>query len=332
MEEPLISVIVPIYNTAAYLARAVESIRAQTHKNLEIILINDGSTDSSGQVCNDFAKKDSRVKVIHQNNAGVSAARNAGLDAASGQWVGFVDSDDYINAEMFEKLLKAAAGNGKDISVCGYTKIHLDGSVETQAHYNLPASLSKEDALEQVLRPNVFEGFTWNKLFKRSLLEKHKNIRFDLSLHICEDLLFVVRLLLCSEGVSYVPQPLYNYCLHESGAVCSLNEKRETCLAARLKVLELVEPVSPRLSDYVKFGYANSALSLLYTVGQKGEHRPGGAKFLKNETFRFFTTYFFSGSVNIKMKIRAVLILISPKFSAWAWGIIKKRTNITWYS
>ena len=102
---PLISVIVPVYNVAEYLSRCVDSILAQSYENLQIILVDDGSTDDSGKICEEYAKKDARIQVIHQNNGGLSSARNAGLDLASGEYIGFVDSDDWIEPEMYAEML-----------------------------------------------------------------------------------------------------------------------------------------------------------------------------------------------------------------------------------
>ncbi len=115
----LISVIVPVYNVEKYLRRCVDSILAQTYTNLEIILVDDGSPDNCGKICDEYAKKDSRIKVIHQKNGGLSAARNAGLDIATGDYIGFVDSDDYISPEMYEKLLNILKESNSDLSVCG---------------------------------------------------------------------------------------------------------------------------------------------------------------------------------------------------------------------
>ena len=115
---PLITVIVPVYNVEKYLTRCVDSIINQTYKNLEIILVDDGSTDSSPAICDNYAKKDSRINVIHKQNNGASSARNAALDIASGDYIGFVDSDDYINRDMYASLFDSIVDSGSDMAIC----------------------------------------------------------------------------------------------------------------------------------------------------------------------------------------------------------------------
>lgn len=183
MDDVLISVIVPIFNTEVYLHRVVESIIAQTYRNLEIILVNDGSTDASGQTCDGLAQKDARIKVIHQKNAGVSAARNAGLEAASGEWVGFVDSDDWVEPDMYAKLVRVAIDNEKPIAVCGYTKHHLDGQVERRTLESLPGRITSNEAIGHILSGRYYEGFMVNKLFKRRLFNDKTPAYFDRKLH-----------------------------------------------------------------------------------------------------------------------------------------------------
>ena len=117
-KKPLISVIVPVYNVESYLKVCVDSILAQTYENLEIILVDDGSKDSSGKMCDEYAEKDARIKVVHKKNGGVSSARNKGLDVASGEYIGFVDSDDSTKPNMFEILYKNMVTSDADVSVC----------------------------------------------------------------------------------------------------------------------------------------------------------------------------------------------------------------------
>ena len=120
---PKISVIVPVYNVEKYLRKCIESILNQTFREFELILVDDGSTDSSGKICDEYALKDSRIKVIHKENGGASSARNAGLDVAKGEYIGFVDSDDWIEMDMYGELYRLIKENNTDISVCGINNI-----------------------------------------------------------------------------------------------------------------------------------------------------------------------------------------------------------------
>lgn len=127
LDNVLISVIVPVYKVEQYLEKCVNSITAQTYSNLEIILVDDGSPDKCGDICDSLAEKDKRIKVIHKMNGGLSSARNAGIDIATGQYIGFVDSDDFIEPEMYEKLLKLIKQEGTKLAVCAVNYVYEDG-------------------------------------------------------------------------------------------------------------------------------------------------------------------------------------------------------------
>ena len=126
--DKLISIIIPVYNVSKYLDKCVKSILLQTYSNLEIILVNDGSTDGSGVLCDELKKTDKRICVIHKPNGGLSDARNAGLDIATGDYIGFVDSDDYVEPDMFQILLENAMKYDADVSGCRYAEVYEDGN------------------------------------------------------------------------------------------------------------------------------------------------------------------------------------------------------------
>lgn len=195
----MISVIVPVYNTEKYLDRCIQSILAQTYTDLELLLIDDGSTDSSGAICDKYAEQDSRVRVFHKANGGVSSARNIGLDNAKGEWIGWVDSDDYIDEDMYEQLYNAAMSKNVDIAYCNY-RTELFSS-------NMPSdSLSKGDFFNQYLYvPTTSLCIT---LAKKSL---YNNIRFNEKANLGEDLLISSKLYYFSKSRILVPKALYFY-------------------------------------------------------------------------------------------------------------------------
>lgn len=168
----LISVIVPVYNVESYLEKCIESIQNQSYKSLEIILVNDGSTDSSGDICDKYAACDKRIRVIHQKNGGISSARNTGLEVANGDYIAFVDSDDYIEPKMYEDLLNFLKEYNLDIIDCGSFR-DKNGMITGGCNDGQIEIYEKDDAL----RLAMHDGFTsvWNKLYKRDIVI---NIRF----------------------------------------------------------------------------------------------------------------------------------------------------------
>lgn len=163
----LISVIVPVYNVESYLEKCIESIQNQSYKSLEIILVNDGSTDSSGDICDKYAACDKRIRVIHQKNGGISSARNTGLEVANGDYIAFVDSDDYIDFKMYEDLLNILKEYNLDIIDCGSFR-DKNGMITGGCNDGQIEIYEKDDAL----RLAMHDGFTsvWNKLYKRDIV------------------------------------------------------------------------------------------------------------------------------------------------------------------
>ncbi|OUQ56650.1 hypothetical protein B5E58_10520 [Tyzzerella sp. An114] len=189
MEEYKISVIVPVYKVEEYLNKCVDSIINQTYKNLEIILVDDGSPDSCGKICDEYAKKDSRIKVIHKENGGVSSARNAGLDVATGDYIGFVDSDDWIEPNMYEFLIKKCLYYNTDIARCEFIDEYdfniSDKNISLNENYYIIEN--SDNIIIDIIKGSWSEGVLCNKLYKSSLL---RNIRLKNDLKYCEDLLF----------------------------------------------------------------------------------------------------------------------------------------------
>ena len=214
MNGPLISVIIPAYHAEKRLGKCVESVVGQTWKNLEILIIDDGSTDGTGRLAEEWAKKDTRIRVTHQPNAGVASARNRGLDMASGEWIRFVDADDTLPPDSIEKLLTRAQREKSDLVIAGYEH-QVSGLC-------LPFNLAKRDdtvSWEEYLKflnPNAnsfFCGVLWNKLFRRELIER-TGVRFESGLGYGEDFLFVCGYLEAAERISFSTDVVYRYIRH----------------------------------------------------------------------------------------------------------------------
>jgi len=167
MKMPRISIIIPVYNTEQYLAKCIESVINQTYINLEILLVNDGSTDSSLDICNAYASNDSRVVVINKQNGGVSSARNSGLEVATGEYIGFVDSDDFLSPVMYEELLDAIQKNDADIAECGYCTLDMDYRITGKYEFKNSIIDGNYQCSYNYLANINTTNFNWNKLYKR---------------------------------------------------------------------------------------------------------------------------------------------------------------------
>ena len=159
-----ISVIVPVYKVEPYLRKCLDSIVNQTYRNLEIILVDDGSPDNCGRICDEYAERDNRIRVIHQKNGGVSSARNEGLKIASGDWIGWVDSDDWIEPDMFEYLLENAKKSKADIAVCSRKEWYKDRCILRKWEKDI--LLNTEEALRQLLEDVQMQNYLWDKLWQ----------------------------------------------------------------------------------------------------------------------------------------------------------------------
>ena len=218
MSEDLISVVVPIYKVEKYICKCVDSILAQTYTNLEIILVDDGSPDNCPQICDEYAEKDRRVKVIHQQNGGLSAARNAGIAAANGEYIGFVDSDDYIHPEMYQRLLDAQIAANSDISICSCEYVDEKGNIIPKDSPVVTEVLSNIDALRKLSGESWWYYVTvWNKLYKKNLFN---NIRFPTG-KIHEDNFVAHELLYKSGHVATIKEKLYYYVQRDNSIMSS---------------------------------------------------------------------------------------------------------------
>ena len=208
----LISIIVPVYNNEKYLDKCVKSIVNQTYQNLEIILVDDGSPDNCPRICDEWAKTDGRIRVVHKQNGGVSSARNAALDIATGDYISFVDSDDYLEPNAIEVLLSEIAKNNADISMGSLFFDYIDGR-ETQKQESSNLIIENDDILKDYLLDKNIRPEVWNKLYKADLF---RNIRFPLGTSYAEDFKINYYILKICKKAALSDKCLYHY-LQESG-------------------------------------------------------------------------------------------------------------------
>lgn len=203
-----ISIIVPIYNMENYLKRSLDSLVAQTFSNLEIILVDDGSTDSSYLICSEYAKNDDRIILIHKENGGLSSARNAGLERATGDYIGFMDSDDYILKDMYEYLFQIYEETQADIICCGISRVYTErGKTYNTRSFSGIQIYSKQEALYRFQLNNDIGCAAWNKIFRKDVV---KNLVFEPYRRL-EDSRYVCKAIMNSENIAYGADVKYIY-------------------------------------------------------------------------------------------------------------------------
>ena len=235
--DPIISIIVPIYNVGKYLPKCIESILNQTFKNFELILVNDGSTDNSGVVCDDYAKKDTRIKIIHKSNGGVSSARNAGLYVAKGEYIGFVDPDDYIDKNMYEKLYRLCIDNNSDIAICRFNR-EINGKIQNKESTEEIIELNNMEAMNELFKGNLYRFSLCNKLFSKKCFN---DVLFPEG-RIHEDLSTTYKLFANSKKAVYIDYYGYIYVKRENSILTSTyNEKRLQAFIAWDEIIEFID-------------------------------------------------------------------------------------------
>lgn len=220
MGKPLVSVIVPAYQAEAYLPQCLESILNQSYENLQILLINDGSQDKTGEICDAYAQKDSRIQVFHKENGGVSSARNVGLSHATGDYIAFCDSDDTLRDAYIAHLVKLAQENNCQMSYCARAYWEDRSTYETVGvpDRNPPIIMESRQAMANLLRSRYIGGSPWCWLIERSLVE---GLSFDPSLHLDEDYTFILQVLSRAKQICIDKTVLYNYYVNPQGIVRS---------------------------------------------------------------------------------------------------------------
>jgi glycosyltransferase involved in cell wall biosynthesis len=235
MKKPLISVIVPVYNTEKYLGDCIDSIVKQTYPNIEIILVDDGSTDSSGRICDKWEQLHANIVCIHQTNAGVSTARNAGLDKASGEYIIFCDADDMMLPDMIVRLYDIVTTYKADMGVCSYTQTY-PSNLEADTSDSYEVDIIDNSNMRQKV---IYErnGYLWNKIFRSDILH---SMRFDTNLAYMEDALFVHQYLMKISKVACTSKPLYMHRDNPDGIMkVVLSDKKLTLMVADERIYDL---------------------------------------------------------------------------------------------
>ena len=256
---PKISIIIPVYNVENYLVRTIKSLENQTIKDIEIILINDGSTDNSGKICDELYRNNKNIKVIHQENKGVSNARNAGIDIASGEYITFMDADDEIEVDMYELLLSNINQYNADISMCGLRIHYINGKIVEEFGTNKCIRMNKEEAILKLLRGNILNISMNTKIIKTEILKK---CRFNKEIKINEDKLFFFECIMNSENLVSQDICKYIYWKRDGSASEELYSSKFWGIVEVADYIHLnIQKYYPKYTDISK---RNTLLSRLY--------------------------------------------------------------------
>ena len=242
MDAPLISVIVPVYKVEKYLDRCVQSIVDQTYRNLEIILVDDGSPDNCPAICDAWAEKDNRIKVIHKENGGLSDARNAGMAITTGEYIAFVDSDDWVDRSFMETLLDLSVRTGADIAECNFIK--TSGSTEARTTSDAVTVCTTEEALEKHIRIEMFKQVVWNKLYRKNVI----NVVFQKGKYH-EDEFWTYQIIANCKKLAHIDRILYFYFQREDSIMGEgYSIKRIDAVEAKLQRNEFIKMYYPNLT------------------------------------------------------------------------------------
>ena len=306
-----ISVIVPIYNASSFLNKCISSIINQTYKQLEIILVNDGSTDNSLEICNLYASNDERIKIINKENGGVSSARNRGIEAATGKYLIFIDADDYIEKNMFEVLSNDLFKYDVDMSMCGYKNVDINGNILSVSESLKEKYFDAKTFKHYLFMPNYYREILCNKLFKIDII-KNNNIRFREDIHINENIVFILDFAYFARKYVFDNELLYNFVQHKNSALNEkFNLKKVSVLSSYVRLLEY-DLEAPVLNK-IKYKYLFEGYAFCYRLKKIGVDNTE----LKNNLQKFKEKYY----EDIKNDPK-----IEPKRKRQLWCVI----NLNW--
>lgn len=257
INDELISIIIPIYNVEDYLSACIESIMKQTYNNLEIILVDDGSPDSSPEICDRYEKIDNRIKVIHQKNKGLSGARNTGIDVSKGKYLIFVDSDDTVESSMAEELYKCLKKYNCKMAACNRNYVFEDGTTICKTKDKINTVFEFGEAIKEMNKFYFFDMSAWAKIYDRELFAE---IRFPQG-KLSEDYFVMYKLIDLAQKVGYTSLPLYNY-LQRTSSISRNKKINHDFIEAARNQMKYLEQKYPELKEMAHTAYASANLTV----------------------------------------------------------------------
>ena len=316
-QQDLVSVIVPIYNMEKHLDRCLDSILRQTYRNLEVLLIDDGSTDSSLEIMNDYAKRDERVRVFHKENGGVSSARNLGLEMMKGEYCTFVDPDDYVADVYVEWLYASLVVSDADFAVCDHARVTTSDIELFQVEkYIYDTIIIKSSSWSFFVNGrNRTPCLVWAALYKKTILN---NLRFDEDLYYGEDTLFFVRYILRSEKCVSIEVSLYFYVQHsESFSHGEYSPKKGTLIKALRRIVELTQSGPPELRHSAEAWYLINCASTLMDLMHSPYYNRHDVNYLVREIRRFSRAVVHIPNDRRSVRIRTLASVFFPRVTSY---------------
>lgn len=334
MENKRISVIIPAYNAEKTIKTCINSLLKQTFNKFEIIIIDDGSKDNTLKIATKLVEKNpNKVKVLHQENQGVSNARNLGIKNAHTDYITFLDADDYVEQNYLETLIMPFYDRKIQLSICGYIK--ENEKTLYKCHYLKTGYVNVESLYEQILINNDIEGYAVNKLYNLNLIKKN-SIFFDSKVKIGEDLLFNIRYLAFVKNIFICELPVYHYIMNEKSATNrtkmgkKFDQNTLTILDALNEIINLIPSNLSKARNDAKAQLGNNAsniLRIIYLSKNKKDLKPiiSKLKIIVKENFKYvLLTNIFS----IKTKVKYIINIISPRFTVLLWKISRIKNRI----
>lgn len=302
--DELISIIVPVYNVEEYLEECIESIRKQTYKNIEILLVDDGSKDKSGKICDDYLQRDNRIKVIHKKNGGLSDARNKGIKESKGKYLIFVDSDDTIDEDMCEVLYENIIKEKSDIAIC---ELYSEKNKKIKKRIEIKNMTSKE-AIKEMLCQKLFDTSAGGKLFKKEFFNK---IIFPKG-KLYEDLGTIYKIFELAKKITYIPVEKYYYRRRPNSITTSkFTDKQMDLFFTLEEIEEFLKIKYPELLEDLEVRALETNVTSLHIISNQGYKNRENIKLLQNKIKNSIFKYLFSKRLRTKTKIYGVSFAIS---------------------
>lgn len=317
----LISLVVPIYNVEHYLSSCIESIVRQSYKNLQILLIDDGSTDSCPSICEEWVAKDSRIEVVHKANGGLSDARNAGIERAKGKYIAFVDSDDMISSDMVEYLYRLLITHNADISVCQRARINEDGNLLDDANplFHDYAVRGNDACMHDYFSAGRIDAVAWGKLYRRELF---REVRYPVGKYH-EDVFTTYRLMAQASVVAVGGERKYFYRVRKASITQSVfSPKHLDAVKAKLQQAEFLAEHYPRELSYALSGIVYAANQCIWRMGISGCFSREYRRYLQAQYRAYEWRYLCYGRGKMTSKLFSLCAFVSVGMTIWIVSIV----------